>query len=388
MTTRHALTAEGTHRRHVPVHGARAARGQGGRRPQRPLRAGRAALRDGDGQARPSKAGARPAHRRDPRARPAVADLVDRCRRRRRRSTVSSATAWRRIPTSAPDGPRRADELRWIAQAAHSRASRPASAPPQDAREPGLDSSRPWLCAVAGWLVALSRSARPGTRAQGVLRTNSCCPEKLHLNSAVISPDGSRLRFQRHRLHRKGAALGPSPRLLCRRRRSPGTEGAILPFWSPDGRYIGFFADKKLKRVEVSGGCADHRSTTSTASAAPGHRAGDILFNAPSGPIHPSARGRRESRARSRVLDALARRDRTPLSLLSSRRPTLPLSRPQRSPATRGIRPTGSGWARSTAAPAKPVAPANFNAQYADGLSALRSRRRFRRTACSPSPSI
>ena len=33
-----------------------------------------------------------------------------------------------------------------------------------------------------------------------------------------------------------------------------GTEGAANPFWSPDSRYIGFFADSKLKKVDVSGG--------------------------------------------------------------------------------------------------------------------------------------
>src|SRR5262249_1848527 len=35
-----------------------------------------------------------------------------------------------------------------------------------------------------------------------------------------------------------------------------GTEGASYPFWSPDGRAIGFFADGKLKRIDVSGGTA------------------------------------------------------------------------------------------------------------------------------------
>jgi eukaryotic-like serine/threonine-protein kinase len=34
----------------------------------------------------------------------------------------------------------------------------------------------------------------------------------------------------------------------------PGTEGAIFAFWSPDSRHIAFFADRKLKRVAVSGG--------------------------------------------------------------------------------------------------------------------------------------
>jgi Tol biopolymer transport system component len=36
----------------------------------------------------------------------------------------------------------------------------------------------------------------------------------------------------------------------------PGTEGALHPFWSPDGKAIGFFAHGKLKRVAVDGGPA------------------------------------------------------------------------------------------------------------------------------------
>ncbi len=33
-----------------------------------------------------------------------------------------------------------------------------------------------------------------------------------------------------------------------------GTEGGRTPFWSPDGKSIGFFADGKLKRIEAAGG--------------------------------------------------------------------------------------------------------------------------------------
>jgi serine/threonine protein kinase/Tol biopolymer transport system component len=34
-----------------------------------------------------------------------------------------------------------------------------------------------------------------------------------------------------------------------------GTEGAVEPFWAPDGRSLGFFADRKLKRIDlISGG--------------------------------------------------------------------------------------------------------------------------------------
>ena len=34
----------------------------------------------------------------------------------------------------------------------------------------------------------------------------------------------------------------------------PGTEGGTFPFWSPDSRFIGFFADGKLKKVPIAGG--------------------------------------------------------------------------------------------------------------------------------------
>ena len=34
----------------------------------------------------------------------------------------------------------------------------------------------------------------------------------------------------------------------------PGTEGGAFPFWSPDSRFIGFFAGGKLKKVPIAGG--------------------------------------------------------------------------------------------------------------------------------------
>ncbi len=36
----------------------------------------------------------------------------------------------------------------------------------------------------------------------------------------------------------------------------PGTEGAVNPFFSPDGQWLGFFAGGKLKKVSVRGGAA------------------------------------------------------------------------------------------------------------------------------------
>ena len=60
-----------------------------------------------------------------------------------------------------------------------------------------------------------------------------------------------------------------------------GTENGLAPFWSPDGKSIGFFAASSLKRVESGGGSA--RTLTSVAAVVqPGgawDRDGVILFS-------------------------------------------------------------------------------------------------------------
>jgi len=73
--------------------------------------------------------------------------------------------------------------------------------------------------------------------------------------SAVLSPDGTQIAFV-------GQDAGKKSRLYVRSldqsRASPlsGTEGARLPFFSPDGQWVAFFADGKLKKVSVQGGAA------------------------------------------------------------------------------------------------------------------------------------
>ena len=37
-------------------------------------------------------------------------------------------------------------------------------------------------------------------------------------------------------------------------RKLAGTDGAIFPFWSHDGRSLAFFADSKLKMIDLNGG--------------------------------------------------------------------------------------------------------------------------------------
>jgi len=71
--------------------------------------------------------------------------------------------------------------------------------------------------------------------------------------AAIISPDGERLVF---------TGLNPEgktclyTRLLEQSAAAPlsGTEGSKLPFFAPDGQWVGFIADGKLKKVSVHGG--------------------------------------------------------------------------------------------------------------------------------------
>jgi Tol biopolymer transport system component len=58
-----------------------------------------------------------------------------------------------------------------------------------------------------------------------------------------------------------------------------GTEGAASPFWSPDSRSIGFFAQGKLKRISVSGGPAQTLCDVPSVGGGTWNREGVILFN-------------------------------------------------------------------------------------------------------------
>ncbi len=70
--------------------------------------------------------------------------------------------------------------------------------------------------------------------------------------SLDVSPDGQRVAFV--------ATSEGRPMLWLRRlaevqaRPLPGTDFAAHPFWSPDGRSIGFFSDARLKRIDVDSG--------------------------------------------------------------------------------------------------------------------------------------
>jgi len=73
-------------------------------------------------------------------------------------------------------------------------------------------------------------------------------------DTPAISPDGSRVAFV--------GAQGAATRIFVRALNAfdavavSGTDGGTSPFWSPDGRSLGFFARGRLWRVDLAGGTA------------------------------------------------------------------------------------------------------------------------------------
>jgi len=71
----------------------------------------------------------------------------------------------------------------------------------------------------------------------------------------ALSPDGRQLAFLAS--GKGGLQLWVRGLDSLEARPLPGTEGGIFPFWSPDSRLVAFTsADRKLKKIEVSGGPA------------------------------------------------------------------------------------------------------------------------------------
>ena len=99
-----------------------------------------------------------------------------------------------------------------------------------------------------------------GTQEAEAIRFSISTPEKAAFESVSgaalagsISPDGRRLAFTAKDAAGKTLvwirpldALIPQP--------LTGTEDGDMPFWSPDSRWVGFFAHGKLKKVDVAGG--------------------------------------------------------------------------------------------------------------------------------------
>jgi Tol biopolymer transport system component len=92
----------------------------------------------------------------------------------------------------------------------------------------------------------------------------------------AVSPDGTTLVFVANENRRPMLWLRSLDRVETRK--LPGTEGAQGPFWSPDGRSIGFFTASKLKRLDVRSGASLELADIQNGRGADWGADGTILF--------------------------------------------------------------------------------------------------------------
>ncbi len=160
--------------------------------------------------------------------------------------------------------------------------------PKRSSRIPWIAGSGILLLGVIGLAVALFRS---GGNPEPIIRSSLLSPPGVNYNTTVgghlaLSPDGTKLAFVaadstgRQALWVRSLALVNATALA-------GTDRASYPFWSPDSRSLGFFADGKLKRIEVAGGPPLTICDAPSGRGGSWNEAGMILF-APgsSDPIH------------------------------------------------------------------------------------------------------
>ena len=170
-------------------------------------------------------------------------------------------------------------ELQWIAAGTRSTAM-----PPTDI---GMGTgTRLWrnvaivaslMALVVGgaltWTVRTKRLDAPGLPEA---RLEISTPPSLRPSEFSMSPDGLTVAFvaqsEGHSVLWVRALNDVTARPLA------GTSDAWTPFWSPDGQAIGFFADGKLKRIDVKGGAPQNLADAPEPQGGAWGRDGTIVF--------------------------------------------------------------------------------------------------------------
>ncbi len=143
-------------------------------------------------------------------------------------------------------------QLQWIAEGG-SQAGLPA---PVVARRKNREKLA-WAVAAAALLAAAALAYGFIRRAPGparVIRFEVSTPEEItSFGTPRVSPDGRFVALNATDSSGK-TRIWVRPLSALAAQPLAGTEGTGRVFWSPDSRFLGFFADGKLKKVEVSGG--------------------------------------------------------------------------------------------------------------------------------------
>jgi eukaryotic-like serine/threonine-protein kinase len=130
---------------------------------------------------------------------------------------------------------------------------------------------------AALWVVSINRPVPP---APPEIRVEVTTPSTDDPLSFAVSPDGRRLVFSASNEGKSQLWVRPLDSVAARP--LAGTDGARYPFWSPDSASVGFFADSKLKRIDIVGGAPQALANAVAGFGGAWNRDGTILF-APTG---------------------------------------------------------------------------------------------------------
>jgi serine/threonine protein kinase len=151
-----------------------------------------------------------------------------------------------------------ASELKWIAEGG---AAADVQATSPDAARKSLFLAWALAGVALAAAMALAFFHFGAHKATPLVRTQIASSDKWDFNFVgdnagppMISPDGTHIVFSAHTQGKQQLFLRSMDNLTPQP--IPGTDDAIFPFWSPDSRSIGFFADAKLKRMDIGGGPA------------------------------------------------------------------------------------------------------------------------------------
>ena len=137
------------------------------------------------------------------------------------------------------------------------------------------------MAAVALGVLASRAAPPPAAPAASEMRLEIVTPSANSPQSVAMSPNGEMVAFE--------ATSEGRSQLWIRRfdtvsaRPLPKTEGASLPFWSPDSGSVGFFADGRLKRIDLGSGTVQDLAEARLPGGGTWNRDGLILFAATSG---------------------------------------------------------------------------------------------------------
>jgi eukaryotic-like serine/threonine-protein kinase len=154
-------------------------------------------------------------------------------------------------------------DLRWVASgSSDAAAGQTVASPARSNRVAWLIAAISTIALVVTAVIALRRAGEV-IPAAGPVQFTIAPPENASFEGptgggtgtaaqVAVSPDGRNVVFVARA--KSGYQIWLRPVAAVAARPIPGTEGGAFPFWSPDSRFIAFFAARKLKKVPIAGG--------------------------------------------------------------------------------------------------------------------------------------